>query len=194
MRGDRTAIITCLNDDNSVFRVTGCVEYGVEQNSYRICGTNGQIENIRGGGGKLSLLYNSWSTPEGAQKNSTYKPDWPEEYKELIEQSGHGGGDFFVIKEFFDCIRKNRKPIIDEYFATTTASVAILGHRSVLDGGTPYDIPDFRKEEDRKKYENDHLTPFYGRDGSAPTISCSSHPDYRPHETQMKNYLDLIGY
>ena len=36
-----------------------------------------------------------------------------------------------------------------------------------------YDIPDFHNEEDLKKYENDHLTPFYGSDGSTPTIAPS---------------------
>ena len=58
------------------------------------------------------------------------------------------------------------------------ASVAILAHRSTLEGGKPYDIPDFRKEEDRKKYENDTLSPFWGTDGTAPTIPSSVMPDY----------------
>ena len=42
----------------------------------------------------------------------------------------------------------------------------------------PYDIPDFHKEEDRKKYENDHLSPFYGTDGTEPTIVATNRPDY----------------
>ena len=57
------------------------------------------------------------------------------------------------------------------------ASVAILSHRSILNGGAPYDIPDFRKEEDRVKYENDHETPFWGPNGEAPTVRAGSLPD-----------------
>jgi predicted dehydrogenase len=33
--GDKAAIITCLNDDHSVYRVTGCAAFGNEENSYR---------------------------------------------------------------------------------------------------------------------------------------------------------------
>ncbi|MBQ1956022.1 MAG: hypothetical protein II350_09845, partial [Clostridia bacterium] len=76
---------------------------------------------------------------------------------------------------FFECIRENKEPTFDVYFATTCASVGILAHRSLLERGTPIDIPDFRKEEDRAKYENDRLSPFYGADGSEPTIACCSH-------------------
>jgi len=190
---DRSAIITCLNNDDSVFRVTGAAAYGAHGNSYRVCCTKGQIENVRGTDGKIMLRYNEWDKPEGSEATNFYKPDWPAESKELIEKSGHGGGDFFVIKEFFDCIRNNRKPEFDEYFATTMASVGILAHRSLMEKGVPYDIPDFHKEEDRQKYENDYLTPFYGTDGSKPTLPCCSNPDYRPTEEQLKNYLELVS-
>jgi hypothetical protein len=72
------------------------------------------------------------------------------------------------------------------------ASVAMLAHRSILEGGTPYDIPDFHLEENRKKYENDFLSPFWGADGSAPTLPCCSHPDYRPSERQMELYFEEL--
>ena len=72
-------------------------------------------------------------------------------------------------------MREGKRPEFDEYFATNMASVAILAHRSILAGGQPFDVPDFRREEDRVKYENDRETPFYGSDGSQPTIPCSSH-------------------
>ena len=117
----------------------------------------------------------------------------PSETKELIERTGHGGGDYFVIQEFFDCIRTRRKPTFDVYFATTLASVAILSHRSLLEKGVPYDIPDFRKEEDRKQYENDHLTPFYGADGSSPTLPCCSNTEYRPDQELYSRYTEVVS-
>ena len=73
------------------------------------------------------------------------------------------------------------------------SSVGILAHRSMLENGQPYDIPDFRKEEDRVKYENDHLTPFWSGD-QAPTIACCSVPDFKPEAQQYQNYLELTGY
>lgn len=189
--GDRAAIITCLNNDDSVYRVTGCAAFGAHHNAYRVCGTKGQIENVRGGGGKVMLRYNDWEKPEGAECEHYYQPEWPAELKELIERAGHGGGDFFVMKEFFDCIRQKRRPEFDAYFATTCASVAILGHRSLMEKGVPYDIPDFHREEDRKRYENDHFHPFPDKEGKR-AISCCSNPDYKPAEEQYRRYLELV--
>jgi hypothetical protein len=186
--GDHAAIITTLNDDNSVFRVTGCAAFGAHENSYRVCGIKGQIENVRGGEDRVMLRYNKWDTPEGAERNSYYLPEKNDPDEALIEQAGHGGGDFLVIREFFSAIREGRRPLMDAHFATTMASVAILAHRSAMQGGVPYDIPDLRREEDRLLYENDTATPFWGSDGSAPTIPCSSNPDFHPTDDQFEPY------
>ena len=183
--GDNTAIITTLNDDDSVFRVTGCARFGAHENSYRVACTKGQIENVRGTDGKIMLRYNAWDVPEGMEENNFYTP---EENSELAKNAGHGGGDFYIMKEFMDCIREGRRPVFDEYFATNAASVAILGHRSLMSLGQPYDIPDFRYENDRKKYENDWATPFWGSDGTSPNIPCCSRPEYRPSQTQLDRY------
>lgn len=171
---DRAAIITCVNDDNSVYRITGCAGFGAHGDSYRICCDKGQMENVRGTGGKVMLRYNKWNVPYGMEENNFYMPEWNDPQEKLIEKAGHGGGDFLIVREFLDCIRENRRPEFDVYFATTMASTAILAHRSILAGGIPFDIPDFRREADRVRYENDNETPFWGSDGSAPTIPCAS--------------------
>ena len=190
---DRAAVISILNDDGSVFRVTGCAAFGAHGNAYRICGTKGQMENIRGGGGKVMLRYNDWEKPEGMDAVNCYMPEWSEDKRALIEKAGHGGGDYFVAYEFLNCIREGKPHRFDVHFATTIASVAILAHRSLSNGGRPYDIPDFRNEDDCIKYENDYDTPFYASDGSsAPTIPCCSNPDYKPDAEKYKNYLGLF--
>ena len=176
---EKAAIVTTLNDDDSVFRVTGCAAFGARENSYRICAKKGQVENLRDGTGRVLLSYNSWDVPADVScATSCYVPLLKDKDAALAASTGHGGGDFFVVREFLNCIRENRRPEFDVYFATTMASVAILGHRSMLENGVPYDIPDFRKEEDRVKYENDTLSPFYGTDGTEPTIAATNHPDY----------------
>lgn len=190
--GDRAAIITCLNDDDSVFRVTGCAAFGLHENSYRICGVKGQIENIRDGTQRILLGYNKWDTPEGSPMTTCYTPQWHDKDEALIESTGHGGSDFLVIREFLECITQNKRPFFDVYCATTMASVAILSHRSLLQRGVPYDIPDFRKEEDRLLYENDTLSPFFDDQGNPPTLPCCSHPDYRPDEADVKAYQDIL--
>jgi len=61
------------------------------------------------------------------------------------EQAGHGGGDFFVLREFVDAILENRRPAIDVYDAVTWSSVFPLSMQSVEGGGIPLAIPDFRR-------------------------------------------------
>ena len=187
-------IMMTQNDDGSVFRFTGCAKFGAHHNSYRVCGTEGQIENVRGMGGKVMLRYNSWSLPEGMEKNHLYEPSWNDRDEELIEQSGHGGGDYLTCRMFVDCIKSGKQPEhpFDIYSAINMSSVAILAHRSMLEGGKPYDIPDFREEKWRKLYENDRLTPFFGPNGEEPTMPCCSHADYAPTEKQLQSYLEAM--
>ncbi|MBQ5801791.1 MAG: Gfo/Idh/MocA family oxidoreductase [Clostridia bacterium] len=193
--GDRAAIITTMNNDGSIFRVTGCAAFGGHHNAYRICGTEGQIENLRGMGEKVMLRYNHWSKPEGKEEYNLYEPEWNDKDEEMIKNSGHGGGDFITVRMFVDCIKNGVQPEhpFDLHSALAMSSVAILGHRSALAGGKPFAIPDFRKEEDRKLYENDDRSPMYREDGTAPTLPSCSHPDYAPTEEQKHKFRDLLG-
>ena len=190
--GDREAIMLTLNDDGSVFRITGCARFGAHENSYRLACGKGQIENRRGTDGEILLRYSSWEVPEGMQEENCYFPHQSPEDEALAAAAGHGGGDYYMFKDFFTCIREGKRPFLDEYTATTMASVGILGHRSVLEMGTPYDIPDFRREEDRKKYENDTLSPYFGPHGEAPTLPSCSHPEYEPYPEDVVAFEELL--
>lgn len=191
---DYSSIVTTQNDDGSVFRVVGWGGFGAHHNAYRICGTEGQVENLRDNSQRVLLRYNPWSKPEGAEDSATYLPDWNDRDEELIKTSGHGGGDYITARMFLECIEEGRQPVMpfDIHSAVAMASVAILGHRSVLNGSAPIDIPDFHTEEARAQYENDRQTPFYGTDGSEPNIPCCSHPDYAPTEAQLKKFREVL--
>ena len=191
--GERAAIITTLNDDDSVFKFTGCAGFGGSENSYRLCGEKGMIENVRGTGGKVMLRYNEWEVPEGKEKENFYAPEWEDKDAELIKKAGHGGGDFCIIREFLNCIREDKAPTFDVYFATRMASFSILGHRSQMELGVPYDIPDFSKKEHRDKYRNDTLSPFHYSDGREPTIPCCTRPDFKPSDEQVENFLKILN-
>lgn len=192
--GDRTAIVTTQNDDGSVFRVTGCAAFGGHHNAYRVCGTKGQIENLRGMGEKVMLRYNAWSKPAEAEEINLYDPEWNDKEEEFIKQSGHGGGDYLTARMFVECIVANKQPEhpFDIYSAVAMSSVGILGHRSMLEGGKPYNIPDFRNEADCKQYENDRLSPFYGTNGTKPTLPVCSHPDFAPSSQQVKLFKEQV--
>ncbi len=191
--GDRVAVIMTQNDDGSIFRVTGNAAFGGHHNAYRICGTEGQIENVRGTN-KVMLRYNEWNIPEGMQEINFYEPAWNDKDEELIKTSGHGGADYLTAREFVDCIREGHQPAhpFNLHAAVAMSSVGILAHRSMMAGGQPFDIPDFHREEDRKMWENDRETPFFGSDGSQPTIPCCSHPDFGPTENQLKLFREIV--
>ena len=192
--GDRVAVITTKNDDGSVFRVTGCAGFGGHHNAYRVCGTEGQIENLRGMGNKVMLRYNAWSKPSDCAEVNLYDAEWNDADEELILASGHGGADFITARMFIACIREGRQPEhpFDLQSAVVMSSVAILAHRSVLAGGVPYEIPDFTREEDCAKYENDWESPFYYTDGREPTIPCCTVADFAPTEAQKALFRQLV--
>lgn len=192
--GDKVAVITTQNDDGSIFRITGCAAFGAHHNAYRVCGTEGQIENLRGMGEQVMLRYNDWSKPEGAEETKLYLPEWNDKDEELIKKSGHGGGDYITARMFLDCIREGHQPEhpFDVHSAVAMSSVAILGHRSMLEGGKPYEIPDFTQEKWCKMYENDRQSPFLDADGGKPSIPCCSHPDFKPTEAQVERFKDVI--
>lgn len=191
---DRAATMLTQNDDGSVFKFVGCSAFGARSDSYRVCGTNGQIENLRGMDGKVMLRYSPWFVPEGMKESNLYDPYFADTEPEFVKKSGHGGGDYFTAKCFVDAIMANEQPEFpfDIYSGVTMASISILAHRSVLGGGMPYDIPDFKNEDDRIKWENDKETPFYYTDGREPTIPCCSDVDYKPSDKQMEGYLKAV--
>ena len=190
--GDIAAVMITQNNDGSVFRFFGHSSFGMEENSSRFCGTKGQIENMKRRN-EIRMLINPWHAPEGQDYWKFYEPQIDDPQKDLIEKSGHNGSDFITARMFIECIKENKQPEypFDIYGSTTMSSVGILAHRSMLEGGMPKDIPDFRKEEDRVKYENDRLTPFYGKDGSAPTLPCSSDVNYKPSEESLRKYREI---
>ncbi len=192
--GDVASIITTMNDDGSIFRITGCAAFGAHHNSYRICGTKGQIENLRGMGKKVMLRYNKWDLPDGTENNMLYEPEWNDRDEEKIKLSGHGGGDYLTVRTFLECMEAGVQPEhpFDLYSAVNMSSVALLAHRSMLDGGMPYDIPDFHQEEARKQYEEDFLSPFCPPDGKKPSLPCCSNTDYRPTDDQIAAFKELL--
>ncbi|MBR4727691.1 MAG: Gfo/Idh/MocA family oxidoreductase [Clostridia bacterium] len=191
--GDKAAVITTLNDDGSVFKVTGCAAFGAHGNSYRLCCENGQIENLRGMGDKVMLRYNGWQIPAGMEEINFYLPAPDDVDPAVLARFGHGGGDYFVMRCFYNAVAHGAPVPFDVYFATTMASVAILAHRSILEGGKPIPVPEFRREADRAQYENDTRSPFPAGPQARPDVPCCSDPAYAPSAQQLEKYRAIVG-
>ncbi len=183
--GDPAAIILCQTDKNTVFRIAGWANWAPHGNYYRLCGLKGGIETHTAG--DVRRTYMPWNVPEGQEADQRYYWDWfvddTEGLGELAEGAGHGGGDFFCIYYAIKAITEGKEPYWDVYRSTRAASVAILAWRSIINNNASYDIPDFSKEEDRKKYENDRISPYPNENLQA-TVPCSSQP-YAPTEDDL---------
>lgn len=72
-------------------------------------------------------------------------PDMWRNPPEEALKAGHGGGDYFEIREFVDCIIKDAKPPVDVYDAMDMTVPGLLSEESIRKGGMPIPVPNFRK-------------------------------------------------
>ena len=76
--------------------------------------------------------------------------------KSESEGFGHGGSDYFVMENFLKAVRGEKAEVIGVYEALDMAFTGLFGYFSVLEGGKPMDIPDFRDPAQREPYRNDN--------------------------------------
>ena len=72
----------------------------------------------------------------------------PENWLAVSEEqlaSGHGGMDYFIYREFVDCIKEGRTFPIDVYDAAAWMCITCLSEKSIEGNGAPQAIPDFTK-------------------------------------------------
>jgi len=120
----------------------------------RLWGTKGGAEIVDG---KLRLRL-------GGAGNSPRKeviPHW-DELGELAAATGHGGGDFWVLYYFARQILDGEAAPFDVYGAADCTIPGILAYRSQMEGGRPYDVPDFRDPAQRDAWRDDtYAQPRY---------------------------------
>jgi len=106
-----------------------------------LMGTKGSIESPRGPASK-HLLYvegenmDGWSQMSWSTRNLSGPRDaW---------SSGHGGADWFITREFTDCVLQDTSPPIDVIRALDFTLPGICAVRSIEEGGNAVPIPDPR--------------------------------------------------
>ena len=93
-------------------------------------------------------------TPHQWEKEAAYDgyfsefdhPMWKQDGAKAAN-SGHGGIDYFTIREYVECVRTNAPPPIDVYDAVTWSAIIPLSEASIRNGGAPQEFPDFTKGE-----------------------------------------------
>lgn len=132
---------------------------GLDKNSiwYTIYGSKGRAESAREDtqSGGIERMYTNLDPKEGVLTWSpaTYIPQ--DELSAQAKDAGHGSSDFYVMYNFVSAIRGKNAEIIDVYEACDMFLPGLFAYFSVLDGGTPKAVPDFRRKSERDKYRND---------------------------------------
>ena len=155
---DTGGIIMCRMDNGAVAKIMQGAFRG-HGNYTRVHCNKGLMENTRCGDQHfLRVLKEPWDKAYGEPCETIYKPDFPEHHDEA-GKAGHSGSDFFTLHHFSQAIKTGKQPYLDIYRGIDMSIAGILAWRSVLEDSKTYDVPDFRMEEDRKKFENDHYSP-----------------------------------
>ena len=85
-------------------------------------------------------------------ENETYIVQTSED----VQKSGHWGGDYIILTQFLNKIAgDDTADIIDVYEAADIFLPGLFAYRSVLAGGIPMQIPNFRDKAAREAYRND---------------------------------------
>ncbi len=159
---DPGSVILCRMNNGSVFRIFGLMLPG-HSNWYRVHGSRGAMELVRGGGyfgsGQVRVWHEPWDRKGKEMTDRVYTPNWPE-HADLASKAGHGGGDFWTNFEFANAIRAGKQPFLDVYRGVAMSTVGILAWKSALADGAPLDMPDFRSEANRRKHQDDTYSPF----------------------------------
>lgn len=74
--------------------------------------------------------------------------------------TGHGGGDYFVLRDFVDMVREDREPWVDVYDAAAWSSIYACSRKSIDGRGASVELPDFTQGKWKDgAWRADHMRP-----------------------------------
>ena len=81
-----------------------------------------------------------------ADYSEQYEHPYWQEFSEEAAKAGHGGGDFFILRDFARAINNESEPAIDVYDGVLWSSLIELTRKSIENNGAQVAIPDFRND------------------------------------------------
>lgn len=148
LKGMAPSILEMTNGSLVRNLVGGCTSDGDHQRLYGTKGSseilNGQLSLRLGGRGLSPML--AINPPEDA-------------ISRVAAETGHYGGDFWVLYHFANQILHGVEPPFDVYRAADVTLPGIQAFRSASDGGGAIEVPDLRDPIVRDRYRHDHFAP-----------------------------------
>jgi predicted dehydrogenase len=75
-------------------------------------------------------------------RNKYEHPCW-KKFASVARNTGHSGGDYFVLRDFVDMVRQDKEPWIDVYDAATWSCITHLSRLSLDNNSQSIEMPDF---------------------------------------------------
>ena len=91
------------------------------------------------------LLVNFLTPYCGTEKNDAVT----ELSHEAAKRAGHGGGDYWIIRDWITAIETGAPPPIDVYTGLEWTAAGLCSQISIGSGGVPIRVPDFRDPKQR---------------------------------------------
>ncbi|MGM8364285.1 Gfo/Idh/MocA family protein [Virgibacillus sp. W0181] len=148
---DDTTIMLCQLESGALIKIRLDMVSNRPHNMgyYSLQGTKGCYESPRIPGEKHKVWLEDYSksTEEWIDLEDLYNQFLPEEYIHMpVEQtdSNHWGADYFMVKDFIDCIVNDKPVNIDIYKALEYTLPGILSEESIISGGKPVKFPNLK--------------------------------------------------
>lgn len=151
-RMDDTVTMLCQTESGALINIRLDMQSHRPHNMthYVLQGTKGAYHSARRPGEPDLIWIEGRSPgPQTWQDLAEYEPEFlPEPWRSLGEEatrSGHGGGDYFVVRDFVQSILDDRTPPIDVYRALDFTLPGLISEESIARGGVPLPVPDPRQ-------------------------------------------------
>ncbi len=145
-----TTLIKCVNGEmiKMTFDTSSPRPYSL---GFRIQGTEGLwTEDAKGiYFQKLAKLPHEYDPFEKYQEQYDH-PYWAKHAHDA-ENSGHGGMDYFIIREFVNCVRNKLPLMMDMYDAAMWSALTPLSEKSIAQNSKTVLIPDFTRGKWKKR-------------------------------------------
>lgn len=157
---------------------------------YSMYGSKGRAETSRyeEGNGYFDRLHTNLDEYPGQYRKEEIESYLPSrDMDEKCRNFGHGGSDFYSMWHFIEKLKGNpQADTIDVYEALDMCLPGIFAYRSILDGGKPKQIPNFREKAEREQWRNDVACtdPEVAKDMLLPTCKLGT-PEIDPAVYEM---------
>ncbi len=142
-----TTVIKCERGETIVLTLDTTLPRNFYSRGFTVRGTKGMFEEST-----QSVFIDNGEQKESRDENLNNVEKFTEKYDHEVwkkylsdgVQGGHGGMDYLVYSDFFDCVKNNKPMPIDAYDAAAWMCITPLSEKSIANGSIPMEIPDFK--------------------------------------------------